>query len=572
MCGVLLHKRKNLTEDEFLRNLKKLSHRGPDGSSYKKFKDLFIGHTRLSIIDLSDNGLQPMISRCNNFVLSFNGEIYNYKDLKSDLKSKGHNFVSKTDSEVVLNGFVEYGNKIFKKLQGIFSIIIYDIHQDKIVIARDSFGVKPLYYFIDKDQIIISSETKVFYDYCKKDEKSKILFLSHGYIPFPRTNLENVLSSSPGCFSEIKDQKIITETFFDLTKSFKKSKSKKFEKKYLFDAVQNQLMSDAKIGCFLSGGIDSSILSFISNSIRKDIETYSINFDQFNDEKKYQQQIITRYEIKNKELILKFKDFNNNLNDFLKKMDIPTIDGFNTFFVSKLAKNNNAKVVFSGIGSDEIFYGYSTFKNLSILKFLRNLIHFIPLKILKNKFKKLDYLKLRSDYGIYLSKRGVFSITEISKILNIERKLVEKYLNEFIESKSQNLKSLNLVDKMGYYEISNYMEGQLLKDSDVFGMANSIEIRVPFLDDLLVDHVIGIDSNLKINSRQNKTILIEPFKNDIPESIYFRKKSGFELPYRDWLVKKGIKKTILDRHKKLKFLNKAHWSKIWALHILDIKY
>lgn len=572
MCGILLHKRKNLTKGEFLINLKKLSHRGPDGLNSLNFKDLYIGHTRLSIIDLTDNGLQPMISSCNNYTLSFNGEIYNYKDLKLTLLEKGYEFKSETDSEVVLNGYVEYGSKIFKMLNGIFSLIIYDIYQEKIIIARDSFGVKPLYYFIDKNQIIISSEIKVFYEYCKKDEKSKILFLSHGYIPFPNTNLENVFSLSPGSYSEIKNNSISTQTFFDLPKIFKKKKSKIFKKKYLINAIEGQLMSDAKIGCFLSGGIDSSILSFVSNSIKRDIETYSINFNQFTDEKKYQKEIIAKHKLKNKDLILKFEDFDNNLNDFFKCMDMPTIDGFNTFFVSKLAKNNNAKVTLSGIGSDEIFYGYPTFKNLFILKVFRHLINYIPLKILNNKFKKLDYLKLKSDYGIYLSKRGVFSLNEISKILDIDKKNIEEYLMEFINSKSKDIEDLNLTDKMGYYEISNYMEGQLLKDSDVFGMANSVEIRVPFLDNLLVEHVIGIDSNIKVDFHQNKTILINSFLDDLPESIYKRKKSGFELPYKNWLLKKGIKKTILDRYNKVKFLNKAHWSKIWALHILDIKY
>ena len=225
-----------------------------------------------------------------------------------------------------------------------------------------------------------------------------------------------------------------------------------------------------------------------------------------------------------------------------------------------------------GWKQQEFFYGYPTFKNLFILKVFRYLINYIPLKILNNKFKKLDYLKLKSDYGIYLSKRGVFSLNEISKILDIDKKNIEEYLMEFINSKSKNIEDLNLTDKMGYYEISNYMEGQLLKDSDVFGMANSVEIRVPFLDNLLVEHVIGIDSNIKVDFHQNKTILINSFLDDIPESIYKRKKSGFELPYKNWLLKKGIKKTILDRYNKVKFLNKAHWSKIWALHILDIKY
>jgi len=251
---------------------------------------------------------------------------------------------------------------------------------------------------------------------------------------------------------------------------------------------------------------------------------------------------------------------------------MPTIDGFNTFFVSKLAKNNNAKVTLSGIGSDEIFYGYPTFKNLFILKVFRYLINYIPLKILNNKFKKLDYLKLKSDYGIYLSKRGVFSLNEISKILDIDKKNIEEYLMEFINSKSKDIEDLNLTDKMGYYEISNYMEGQLLKDSDVFGMSNSIEIRVPFLNQKLVEAVLSVNHKYKFDSSFNKPLLFNKYKKILPPIIYERKKQGFELPYKKWLNRSGLINNIINSNNKYKFLKNSHWSKIWAIHVLKTKY
>ena len=572
MCGILLHKSKELTDDHFIRSLKMLAHRGPDGFDYKNYGKLYIGHTRLSIIDLSEDGKQPMISNCKNYSLSYNGEIYNYQYLKKDLISKGHLFCSNTDSEVILNGFIEYGNNFFEKLNGIFSIIIYDIKLDKITLARDGFGVKPLYYFVNEDEIIVSSEIKVFNDYCEDDPNSKILFLSHGYIPSPNTTLKNVFSLMPGNYAEIEENKISFFKFFDLKTLFIQKNNKKMSKQLVMSAVNNQLLSDAKIGCFLSGGIDSSILSFCVNTFLKEIETYSINFKNLEDERIFQKELIKKYKLINKEKIIGYLDFKNYSKKFINHMDMPTIDGFNTFLVSQLAKENKAKVAFSGVGSDELFFGYPTFKKLGFLKFLKFFSKLIPYSLIPNKYKKLDYLMLDSEYGIYMSHRAVFSISEISKILKVKVSDILSFLNKYDMQSNQNIPELSLIQKIAFYEITKYMEGQLLKDADVYGMANSIEIRVPYLDINLAKAALQIDSKLKLKGKLNKEALIKMFKENIPEKIYNRKKKGFELPYHHWISKSGIRNEIISFYCEKLNLNKAHWSKIWALHILKNKY
>ena len=572
MCGILLHKRKGIKRDDFLRSLKKIQHRGPDEIDFINYGNLYIGHTRLSIIDLSEYGRQPMISDCGNFTLSFNGEIYNYKDLKEDLIIKGYMFKSNTDSEVILNGFIEYGNDFFQKLNGIFSIIIYDKSQKKITLSRDIFGIKPLYYFINDNEILLSSEIRVFQDFCEHDPNSKILFLSHGYIPSPNTTLKNVFSLNPGSYAEIIDNKITFYNFFDLQTLFNNENTLKIEKRLVLNAVQGQLISDAKIGCFLSGGIDSSILSYCANTFLKEIETYSINFKNLEDERVFQKDLIDRYKLKNKEKIIDYLDFNKYSKKFIDHMDMPTIDGFNTYLVSLLAKENKSKVAFSGVGSDELFFGYPTFKKLRLLSFLKIFSKWIPFSIFPNKYKKLDYLLLDSEYGIYMSHRAIFSISEISRILKVNAKDILSFLNEYDFKSNPNISDFSLIQKIGFYEITKYMEGQLLKDADVFGMANSLEIRVPFLDINLAKAVMQIDSKLKLKGKINKHILIKMFKDEIPEKIYNRKKKGFELPYDLWIDKSGIRNEIKNLYGNKLNLNKTHWSKIWALHILRSKY
>ena len=569
MCGILFHKKTNLNKSLFIKNLKELNHRGPDDSAYYFINDVAIGHNRLSIIDTSKKGQQPMFSKCNRYSITFNGEIYNFLSLRNELKLKGYEFTSNTDTEVLLNGFIEYKYKILEKIDGIFAFVIYDSLLDEVFFARDQFGVKPLYYSKSKDELIISSETRIFNQTHEIDEKSKILFLSHGYIPSPNTIFKDVYSLLPGKYVVLKNDIFTLSEYFSIISEIE-NKNEVYNNNLLIEGIRKQLVSDAKIGTFFSGGIDSSIITYEANKLNKDLFSYSINFKDYDDEEEYQQTLISKYGINNISEKIGIKEFKKSLSTFIKSMDMPTIDGFNTYFISKLVSENNIKVALSGLGSDEIFYGYPSHKKSSILNFLKIIIKFIPLKILPNKFHKLDYLLLRSDYGVYLAQRGIFSINEIAKILNISKLEIISYLNKNSPD-SKELEKLSFKNKIGYYELSRYMEGQLLRDTDVFGMRNSIEIRVPFLDIYLFRNIMKVDPKSKINNLFNKQILINFYKNILPKKIYSRSKSGFELPYKKWLNKVKIKDQVMKSYN-LKSLKDSHWSKIWALYVLDKKY
>jgi asparagine synthase (glutamine-hydrolysing) len=240
---------------------------------------------------------------------------------------------------------------------------------------------------------------------------------------------------------------------------------------------------------------------------------------------------------------------------------------FNTFFVSNFVKKNNSKVALSGLGADEIFYGYPIHKNYRNLDIIQNLNKTIPYGLLPNKYQKMEYLKLDSDYGVYLSQRGIFSPNEISQILNIDKQVIFDYIKEN-NYEDRSINNLNKINKMAYFEITKYMEGQLLRDSDVFGMSNSIEIRVPFLNQKLVEAVLSVNHKYKFDSSFNKPLLFNKYKKILPPIIYERKKQGFELPYKKWLNRSGLINNIINSNNKYKFLKNSHWSKIWAIHVL----
>lgn len=571
MCGILLQTGIKNNLKNFKIDLNKISHRGPDNISFISYENILVGHVRLSIIDLNERSNQPMTTECGNYIISYNGEIYNFKELRLELIKQGLNFKTNSDTEILLNGYKLYGKNILNKLNGIFSFLIIDKIKNEIFFARDHFGVKPLYYLRKSNNFMISSETRVFENYTKKDEMTKILFLSHGYIPTPKTLYEDVFSLKPGHYGVFKNNKVETFEYYDLSKIFLK-KSNGFKKSYLLTAIKNQMISDAKIGCFLSGGIDSSIISSVISKNYKNIETYSLRFEGSYDESIYQKKMIDKFQFNSKHQKLNFNDFKKMIDKFISSMDQPTIDGFNTYFVSKLAKNNKVKVSFSGIGSDEIFYGYPVHKSIITKTLIEIIFKLIPNKLLPNRLKKIDYLKLKNDYGIYLSQRGIFSLEEISKLLSIDESIIINHINSFVKDDLQKVSQLNHFDKMGFFELTKYMEGQLLRDSDIFGMSNSIEIRVPFLDKTLVQNVLPISNRKKTNSNINKILLVEQFKDILPREIYYRKKQGFELPYESWLKKFGILDRIINSNTKLKFLLNSHWSKIWAMHILKSKY
>ena len=574
MCGILgLFSNKEIDKKRFESDLLKLNHRGPDDHGIYFEKNIALGHTRLSILDLSKEGHQPMVSNCGNYIIIYNGEVYNFKEIKKDLLQKGYKFHSNTDTEVILNGYIEYKEEIVKKLNGMFAFSIYNKSTKEVFLARDRSGIKPLYYFNDNKNFIFSSELKILKNYSSDiNFDAKILFLLLGYIPEPLTICKDISLFPAGHYGYYKNNRLniikYDEYFFEpkIEKSYSEIVSD--TKELFYSAIKRHLVSDAPIGTFLSGGLDSSAITAVAAEYKTNLQTLSLVFNEKDlSEEFYQDLVVERYGTKHTKFLIDEGLFLQSLDDFFDSMDQPTIDGLNTYFVSLAAKKSGLKTVLSGVGGDEIFYGYQSFKQAQVLKFLSK----IPYSLIKifeyaNKYKKLELLKAENELAYYLPKRALFSPTEISMLLNIDKSKVYALIANLWKSYNT-LHIEKLEDKISYFELSMYMKNQLLRDTDLFGMSHSIEIRVPFLDKELVDYVLKIKPKEKFGV-YNKQILADISKDILPKEIYDRKKMGFTLPFEHWF-RKNIDRFDVDEDIKIKFKNRQlQWARFWAILVL----
>jgi len=577
MCGILgTVAREGIDRNLFETQLQGLEHRGPDDYGIFIADNVALGHTRLSILDLSPLGHQPMLREEDRYIIVYNGEVYNFEVLKAQLESEGYQFKSHTDTEVILYGFIAYGEKIVEKLNGMFAFSIFDRQAGRLFLARDRSGMKPLYYVNDGSIFAFASEIKALKQYALGlSMEAKILFLLLGSVPEPWTIYKNIQAFPAGSYA-----------YYDLHKglSIKEYSSycyaPKLIKPYttmveevrelLQKSVQRHLISDAPIGTFLSGGLDSSAITAIAAMHKSELETLSLVFHEKKYSEEYYQDLVAkRYGTKHTKYLIDEALFLTVIDDFMGAIDQPTIDGINTFFVSKAAREIGLKTVLSGVGGDEIFYGYPSFSNASTLQRLKKLPAFLVQALkFSHKYKKLELLQLENDLALYLPTRAVFAPREIAQILGIEvvviyeviARLWEHYNSEEIES---------LADKISFLELKMYMKNQLLRDTDVFGMSNSLEIRVPFMDQALVDYVLRIPSQEKFDSRINKIILADAMRSILPEEVIDRPKMGFTLPFEYWF-RKNIDRFDLNPTVKTAFLNnKLHWSRVWTNMVLN---
>jgi asparagine synthase (glutamine-hydrolysing) len=548
-------------------------HGGPDGRGVFSNGIFSLGHCRLSLIDLSDTASQPMQDDETGNVIVFNGEIYNFSELRNELQKLGHVFKSHSDTEVILKAYAQWGKKAFEKFNGMFAFAIYDKSNNKILLVRDANGIKPLYYSTSNNQLIFSSEIKAFKE-LMPDENDywKILFLSYGFIPEPYTKYENVFMLEAGAILEfnLSNYKIniskfeyvsnISTTYKDIT-----------EIKYsLLEAVNRHLISDAPIGLFLSGGIDSSILTILASASSDDINTLSINFSELEySEKKFQDLIVSITNSHHHSYELNNSIFDQNIESIYYSYDLPSNDGVNTWFISKFAKENNLKAVLSGLGADEIFGGYPSFKRVNQLKKLQSFKNVIlPLsKILSKKLKRLEFLKLDENVSDYLLLRGFYSPSQVALILNADVNNVCEVLNS---NKPNTTLKISSIEDVSSIERNIYMRNQLLRDSDSMSMQHGVEIRVPFLDNEFQSLIKTIKSDVLFEVPGQKSLLIKAFKDVLPDDIWNRPKKGFQFPFKEWFKKSDfiiskMNNDVKQREYKSFTKHDVHWSKIWAL-------
>lgn len=568
--------------------------RGPDDQGVYSVAGATLGHRRLSIIDLSAAGHQPLrySGKKSVYDISFNGEIYNFAELKKELQGAGFLFSTKTDTEVICALYEAYGVAAFSKMRGIFALAIWDEKQNQLVLARDQYGVKPLYYFQDAKLFVFASSVKALVASgafpAQENADARIDFLLFGSVSEPYTTLKNVFSLPAGHVGIWDGTSLKVKRYYDLFEAFLKSNGSAVGFKEAVcgvrdrvnEAVRLNLVSDAPLGIFLSGGLDSSVLSaFAAQNRTSPVTTLSITFDEqrFN-EKPYQDLVAERIKSDHREVRLRKNDFFDSIGSIFDVMDQPTVDGVNTYFISKAAHDAGLKVVLSGLGSDELFMGYSHFRRAHSVFFLQSL--FQPIRTLlsgagtvgSGKYKKASLLRENgwaARYGLF---RGLFIPREVADMLGCSvgavRDVLKKRGEEIEEATDGRLGELEAEQALSYLELTLYMRNQLLRDTDIMSMSHSVEARVPFLETGLVEYVASLPPEIKLEGAYNKQLLIDAAGNSVPHEVFERKKMGFTFPFAEWL--KGAPVDLLGDNPEIKKLfgqfrsGSLHWSRFWA--------
>jgi asparagine synthase (glutamine-hydrolysing) len=497
--------------------------------------------------------------------ITFNGEIYNYPELKEQLIGLGARFVSTTDTEVIIWAYMYWGIAAFAKLRGIFAFALYDKEKALTYLVRDSSGIKPLYYSAEARQLSFASEVKALKTAglgYEADPHWQIRFLAYGHIPEPYTTLKNVYSLPKGEFL-CWNHKNASYDIHSYHVIYKKAViddpaiAKEAIKKTLAFAVRRQLIADAPIGVFLSGGIDSSLLTLLAEKEKKtQLKTISIYFNEkAYDESMYQKLVLKQIE-------------GENFNHLVKQSD------FEAFLphISKFAHDDGLKAVLSGLGADELFGGYPSFNRIRYIKTARK----YPASLFKlanlsafDAYRKIAFLTYNHPIADYLFLRGLYPPADIASMLDTSISQIEDVL--FGNRKLPYVHNYDEQDA-AWFEINLYMQNQLLRDTDVMGMSHGLEVRVPFLDEDFIRLSDGINPVLRFDKSRPKKLLIDSFSDVLPEAIWNRTKMGFTFPLQEWMkknqeitdessYKRGKSKNIIKSFKN----NSVHWSKAFAL-------
>jgi len=610
MCGINGIYGLNLNESAKLVSEmnKSLLHRGPDANELYSDENIALGHIRLSIIDTSDRANQPFIDPDSGLVIVFNGEIYNYEELRGELDYK---WLTSSDTEVILAYYKKYGVKCLGRLNGMFAFAIWDKAKKELFIARDRLGVKPLYYqFLGENQFIFSSEIRPILRsglVRKKISHDGISdFFRNLSVKCPNTILD-VKQLEPGHYFLFKNKEVVKTHYWSVTEGINLATAKqdkltiqKYVKALVENSVKSRMVADVPVGAFLSGGIDSSIIVGVMSQFAKErIHTFSIGFEnQEFDESKYARQVSSKFNTIHHETILKPEYVLEILPEYLRNMDSPTLDGINTYIISKIAAGQGIKVVLSGLGGDELFGGYSGFRRWQKSKQLLSWLKYKPVLTvlnigaklmlngrLKNKLKNL----LNSDKPYLFSRfynglRSSFQDVEINKILNTPT--MDVY-NKWIDLDSLTINKKFTYSQYTIAELTNYTFDVLLKDADQMSMASALELREPFFDFKLIEFILNVPDNIKYDKNQIKSLLIESFEGLLPKEVYDRPKMGFCFPWEKWLkneLKEFCDNSIVNISKRPEFnesnvinmwndflnnRNNIKWGHIWAMVVLD---
>jgi len=522
-------------------------HRGPDGGGTFIKNNVALGHRRLSIIDIA-GGKQPFVSECGRFALTFNGEIYNYIELRESLVKKGYTFKTKSDTEVLLYALIAYKENVLEKLNGMFAFCFIDFQEKTALLARDHLGVKPLFYFYDHNRLLFASDVGAIACHSHFPKVINHKAISHYFtwrvIPSPYSPFEKTYQVKPGHFIKLNlnNRELQEKMYWDipLFQETEKKSPKLFEEELsalLADALKLQVRSDVPVGAFLSGGVDSSTLAYWMGQVQEKPLTFTVGFkEKIFDESKWAGDVAKYLDTNHHLDIIEHYSLDKEFEKIIYYFNQPNGTGTPNYFVSELGRRH-AKVALSGVGGDELFAGYPRF-NFG----LQDSLHAEDLFL-----KSLTSFKLAD-------KQKFFSADFFEGVKD------EPSLN-FIKKQYQHKTSNEAVNKLCYLDLKHFMLNDLLFNLDKMSMAHSLEVRVPILDYRIVEFAMSVPPQLKIRPGLQKILLKRVMYNKLPSHVFLRRKKGFSLPKQFWVkkmenyIRDTLSQSSLNNHGILDFNN-----------------
>ena len=592
MCGIVGFVSHDKNKKKIIKDMAQLiNHRGPDGEGYYTEGDVALGHKRLSIVDLS-NGMQPMYNENKDIVVVYNGEIYNYPELKEQLEGK-YEFKTNCDTEILVHGYEEWGLDLPNKLRGMFAFAIYDKKNDKLFCARDYYGIKPFYYYQKNDVFMFASEIKAFLAHpgFQKELNKELLgpFLMFSYTPTTETFFKNVYRLDAGCYLVYQNGELTVKKYYELKFQEKEEEfdvSVKRIEDVMIDSVQKHLLSDVEVGSFLSSGVDSSYIV----SLARPNKTYTVGYEY----KKYREidyakDLAQKLDITNVTKLINKDEYLKVVPKIMYHMDEPISDpaAIALYFLAQIA-SRDVKVVLSGEGADEFFAGYGPYREIVDMGFYNKIPFFIRHMIavvLKKlpEFRGRNFLVRRGEkieYS-YTGTNRLFSDKETNKLLSFKN---TRKVKDILMENMRNYQNESPLVKMQLIDIQYWLVKDILHKADRMTMAHSVELRVPFVDKEVFNVASSLSEDKKINKSSTKIALREAARSVTPGSAYKKPKLGFPVPLREWLTKddyyEEVKKTIkqdfvkdfFDQDYALKLLETActkkdfTYKKVWAIY------
>lgn len=600
MCGIAGYISKKKPSKKIVKLMTdRIAYRGPDAEGFYVDNQCALGHRRLSIIDLSKTGNQPIYNEEKDIVIVYNGEIYNYVELREELKKKKHKFYTSTDTEVLVHGYEEWGHKLTKKLRGMYAFAIWDKRKEELYLARDEWGIKPLYYYHKNDTFLFASEIKAFLDHpeFKKEFNESILssYLCFNSTPTEETFFKNVYRVEPGHQIIFKKDNLKKERFFKM--EFKETERKEEDiindiDKAMKNSVNYHEIADVEVGSFLSSGIDSSYLV----SIAKPNKTYTVGYDNPKyDEIKYAKDLTSKLNISNKAKKITKKEYIKAFPNIMYHMDEPLADpsAIALYFVAQIAAKD-VKVVMSGEGADELFGGYNTYKEeldqawymkipFPIRRIASCIAGILPevrgFNFVYRRGKKLE------DYNIGLGR--IFRDKEAIKIVKPKNQIHTK---DIVAPFYQEYKDNSNVVKRQIIDYYFWLVKDFLHAVDRNTMMFGLEARTPFLDKEVYEVARKLPVSAKINKKTTKPALRNAAKKVIPNDSYKKKKLGFPVPLREWIkeedlyleIKEKFNSKVAEKYFDTKRINKLleqHksgrkdcYKKVWTIYTFIVWY